>query len=121
MAIKFEVLRIGDKSDDGPNGECGIVIIGKKGAHSTGETVHCPTAHEHSKACAQALLDAKPQIGTAEDGTPILAESVREKLTARIGAHEAQSAAPRPQVAPMPKKAAKNDKGKDIMVDDLSL
>lgn len=112
MPVKFEVLRIGEQCDDGPNGECGIVIVGRDGEHNTAETLHCLTAHTHSKACAQALLDQK----SAEEG----ATSCRERITAFIAARKAAKAARSMPVQATPKKTVRRD-GKDVQVDDLDL
>lgn len=101
MSIKYSVLRIGDPSDRGPNGECGIVIVGSEDGHAHGETVHCAAAHRHSKACAQAMLDVKPVIGKDEADKDILGPSARERIASWFAARVAPPAF---DVTPLPKK-----------------
>lgn len=105
MAIKFTVLRYGQDCDLGPNGEYGIVLTGTDKDYTTGFTGHCLIAHEHSKACAQAILDAEG----------------RDALTATIEAYNAKQASkPVHTTAAMPKKSVTKD-GKDEQVDDLEV
>jgi len=119
MAIKYKVLRMGDRSDRGPGGEFGIVVVGENGDKATGETVYCLNDHRHSKACAQAALDAKtivvkaaePAVDEAlnDDGTvrvpgkaevPAVMESPRERIQKW---HAAQRAEVAPDMEPLPK------------------
>ena len=109
MAIKFTVEREGQSGDNGPNGEYGVVIVGRDGDFNTGFTGHCPTAHEHSKACAQAILD----------------NAGRAAITAVINAQKAAVAAqPVHAKAPYPKKdktVTEDGKSKVVQVDDTDL
>lgn len=57
----------------------------KRIEYGFGETVRCTTAHEHTRACAQRLLDAK--WGDAPKSGPDIRRTLREELTARIDAH----------------------------------
>lgn len=114
MAIKFSVLRIGEKSDRGPNGECGIVIVSTEVSFSHGETGYCAEAHQHSKTCAVELLDRKPVLVAAKaavldvDGVTVLepaveqvlGPSIREKCVAWHAEEEPAAA----DVAPLPTK-----------------
>jgi hypothetical protein len=112
MAIKYYVERIGDDSDRGPNGECGIVIVGEENGKAHGETVYCPTDHEHSKACAVAALDAKETPESV---------SVREKIAAWFAG---QVPKPAIAVASLPKKevtVVENGKSEKKMVEDRDL
>lgn len=124
MSIKYSVLRIGDPSDRGPNGECGIVLVGtlKEGGKewSHGETVYCAEAHQHSKACAQAMLDHKPVLGKDDKGADILGPSARERIQAWMNEAEPAPA----DVAPLPKKEVEqvvDGKAKKIQVEDRDL
>lgn len=112
MAIKFQCLRFGEPGDDGPNGECGVVIVGRDGDDNTAETLLCKESHTHSKACAQALLDFRPE---GEGQT-----TARERITAIVAARKAKKAARSVAADPMPKKTVKKE-GKDVQVDDLDL
>lgn len=109
MAIEYEVLRFGEDCDRGPNGEFGIVLIGREGDVSTGFTGHCLISHEHSKACAQTLLD----------------ESGREVLDAYFQVRAATLASrPVHTKAPLPKKAKSVEKDGAMVeeqVDDVQL
>jgi hypothetical protein len=124
MAIKYRVERIGDDCDRGPNGECGIVIVGEENGQAHGETVYCPTNHEHSKACAVAALDAKAVIQAADPDAgkvEIFAPSVREKIAAWFAG---QAPKPAIAVAPLPKKevtVTEDGKSKKKMVEDRDL
>lgn len=122
MTIKFSVQRIGDKSDRGPNGECGILLIGEQNGKSHGETVYCPTAHTHGKPCAVTALDAQSFVVTpaipavdevlddkgavvvaAKAAVPAVTESPRQRMVAWFAALAAREAAEAAvQVAPLP-------------------
>lgn len=109
MAIKFTVEREGRECDNGPAGEYGVLIVGRDGDFNTGFTGHCPTAHEHSKACAQAILDS----------------TGRAKITEVIDGQKARVAAlPVHTKAPLPKKdktVIEDGKSKVVQVDDTEL
>lgn len=126
MAVKFSVLRLGQPSDRGPNGECGIVLVGEQSGKSHGETVHCAQDHQHSKACAQDMLDApfyllkpqEPAIEEVQDGqgnvvipakaaVPAVMESPRERIQKWFQAQDVLNAAQdsaAAKVDPMPTK-----------------
>ena len=115
MAIKFSVLRLGDKSDRGPSGECGILLLGEQAGLSHGETVHCPDlAHQHSKACAATALDAQSYVLTPavldDQGavvTPAVTESPRQRIAAWFAAQVAKVTADdaaKAKVDPLPTK-----------------
>lgn len=114
MAIKFTVQRIGDPSDKGPNGECGILLVGSEDGKGHGETVYCqlPGVHRHGKPCAAAALDAQSITVTPavldDQGavvTPAVTQSPRQRIEAwfsglavKIAADEALKAS----VDPLP-------------------
>lgn len=89
MSITYSVLRIGDPSDCGPNGECGIVIVGQSGDAAHGETVYCSKRHRHGMACAREALDNKGSNG----------RSLRETIQSWFSDRKAQ---PRIDVDPIP-------------------
>ena len=134
MAIKFSVLRIGDKSDRGPNGECGILLVGEQGGISHGETVHCPLGHTHSKACAAVALDAQSIVITPpvldDQGavvTPAVTESPRQRIAGWFTAQAAAQAAivaGAAKVDPLPTKTVQqvvDGKTKSVVVEDRDL
>lgn len=132
MAIKYSVLRLGDRSDRGPNGECGILLVGEQSGVSHGETVHCATDHQHSKDCAVAALDAQSFVLTPavldDEGkvtTPAVTESPRQRIQKWFDAKaaiEAKDAAV--AVEPFPKKTVQKSvdgKMKSVQVEDRDL
>lgn len=144
MAIKYTVQRIGDASDRGPNGECGILLVGEQNGKSHGETVYCPTAHTHSKACAVAALDAQsfvvtPEIPAVEEvldgegnvvvaakaAVPAVTQSPRQRIAAWFGEVAAKEAAQAAvQVEPLPKKSVQkvvDGKAKSVVEPDKDL
>lgn len=146
MAIKFSVLRIGDPSDRGPQGECGILLVGTEGGKSHGETVHCPLDHQHSKTCAATALDAqsfvlKPEEPAVEEvlgegdvvlvpakaAVPAITESPRQRIQKWFDGlavkvqEEATAAA---KVDPLPMKTVQkvvDGKSKSVQVEDRDL
>ena len=118
MTIKYTVTRMGDKSDRGPSGEFGFMVQAESGGKSTGLTLRCPTVHQHSKSCAQTLLDVQPVVTLAKaavldvDGITVLEPAVTEVLgkSPRTVAQEwhqsiaDKEAEPAPEFTPLPKK-----------------
>lgn len=66
--MSAEILRMGDPSDRGPNGEFGACVVYKDGDHSTGITVHCSEKHRHSRECVIAAVKTKVKIGERQIG-----------------------------------------------------
>lgn len=144
MAIKYTVQRIGDPSDRGPAGECGILLVGEQSGKSHGETVLCPTAHTHSKQCAVDALDAQSFVVTpavpaveevkddqgavivaAQPAVPAVTESPRQRIAGWFAAQAAKEAAQAAVVVdPLPKKSVQkvvDGKTKTVMEDDKDL
>ena len=118
MTIKYTVTRMGDKSDRGPSGEFGFMVPAESGGKSTGLTLRCPTAHTHSRDCAQTLLDVQPVVTPTKaavldvDGITVLEPAVAEVLgksprTVAQEWHQAiadKDAEAVPEFTPLPKK-----------------
>lgn len=140
MAIKFSVQRLGDRSDRGPNGECGILLVGEQGGVSHGETVHCATDHQHGKPCAVTALDAQSFVVTPEipavlddkdevvtPAVPAVTESPRQRIAAWFAAQVAKVAADdaaKAKVDPLPTKTVQkvvDGKTKSVVVEDREL
>lgn len=135
MAIKFSVLRLGSPSDRGPNGECGIVLVGEQSGVSHGETVYCPDlAHQHSKSCAATALDAQSFVlvpAVLDDKgdvvTPAVTESPRQRTQKWFDARAVRKAsedAAAAKVDPLPMKTVQqvvDGKTKNVQVVDKEL
>lgn len=102
--MSIEILRFGDKSDRGPNGEFGAAFVYKAPDTSKKQlfVVHCSEPHTHSRECV---------IGKLK---PLFAQRMREEEEAK--AAEAIRNAP-VAFTPLPKRTVQID-GKDVEVDD---
>ena len=112
MVIKYTVLRKGDKSDRGPNGEYGFCVVGKdeKTCYETAETVHCAEDHVHGPSCVKAQMNIKAVSGTDKDGKPIKEGlSPKAMIERKVRVHLA-SLRPSTDKSVFPKKKVTNPK-----------
>lgn len=117
--IKFRVERHGERGDLGPNGEYGIVVVGRDvdTDYQTGETIHCPETHTHGPTCVQTLMVAREKDA---EGNDIPGTSKREMIEKRVAAYKAEQARP-VGTSSWPQKTVTDERGKTRQVDDLSI
>lgn len=115
MAHDFEL--VGDPIQHFDGRGCEFVVLIVEGDLKHGETVYCKTDHTHSKACAIALMKAKPVIGKDKDDKDILGKSKKEIAEEWLAA---QKGPQKPQALALPTKKETRD-GKEIDVPDKSI
>lgn len=116
MAHEFELA--GDPVQHSDGRGCEFVVVIVEGDLKHGETVYCKTDHQHSKACAIALMKAKPVIGQDKDGKDVLGKSKKDLAEEWLAA---QKAPQKSEALALPTKRVKDAEGKDVDVPDKGL
>lgn len=116
MAHEFELA--GDPVQHFDGRGCEFVVLIKEGELSHGETVYCLVDHQHSKACAVALMKEKPVLGKDDKGKDIIGKSKKEIAEEWLA--ERKAGPKKSEAVALPTKKERRE-GKDVDVPDKGL